>query len=80
MRYTLDMPKRKLRIVKRAASIPMLGVCECCNAQFGVAAEAMIDEHAGLASISDQFDAHKCKPVDSSQNALRIVREATEGK
>jgi hypothetical protein len=27
-----------------------------------------------------QFDAHKCKLIDSSQNALRIVREATEGK
>jgi hypothetical protein len=27
-----------------------------------------------------QFEAHKCKPVDSSQNALRIVRESTEGK
>jgi hypothetical protein len=26
------------------------------------------------------YDAHKCKPVDSSQNALRIVREATENK
>ena len=24
------------------------------------------------------FDAHKCVPLDSSQNALRVVREATE--
>jgi hypothetical protein len=29
---------------------------------------------------TSQFNAHVCKPVDSSQNALRIVREATENK
>ena len=45
-----------------------LGVCERCSAQFKDA------------DIQAQFDAHKCKPTDSSQNALRIVREATEGK
>ena len=58
----------------------MLGVCERCNAPFNVAPEALTDEHAALASISDQFDAHKCKLMDSSQNALRIVRESTENK
>jgi hypothetical protein len=26
----------------------------------------------------EQFDAHKCKRLDASQNAVRIVREATE--
>ena len=31
-------------------------------------------------SVREQFDAHKCKLTDSSQNALRIVREATENK
>jgi hypothetical protein len=30
--------------------------------------------------IQAQFDAHKCKLVDSSQNALRIVRESAENK
>jgi len=30
--------------------------------------------------MESQFEAHKCKLTDSSQNALRIVREATEGK
>jgi hypothetical protein len=47
---------------------PGLAVCERCNAQFSDP------------DIQAQFDAHKCKPVDSSQNALRIVREATENK
>jgi hypothetical protein len=60
------MPKRKLRIVKQ--TLPVIGVCERCSAQFKDA------------DIQAQFDAHKCKPVDSSQNALRIVRESTEGK
>jgi hypothetical protein len=74
------MPKRKPRIVKYAGQTPTLGICERCNAQFAVARETLADPDAALTSISDQFDAHKCKPVDSSQNALRIVREATEDK
>jgi hypothetical protein len=49
-------------------SPPAIGICERCDAQF---------KGAG---IQAEFDVHKCKPVDSSQNALRIVREATEDK
>jgi hypothetical protein len=30
--------------------------------------------------IQERFNVHKCKLTDSSQNALRIVREATENK
>jgi hypothetical protein len=74
------MQERKLRIVKHAGRIPTLGICERCNAQFNVVSEALTDADTALASIGDQFDAHKCKPMDSSQNALRIVREATDGK
>ena len=29
-------------------------------------------------SVQEQVDAHKCKRRDASQNAVRIVREATE--
>jgi hypothetical protein len=61
------MAKRKLRIVKRN---PTLAVCERCSSQF----------HGTDSEIKAAFDSHKCKPTDSSQNALRIVREATEGK
>jgi len=60
------MPKRKLRIVKQA--YPTIGISERCNVQF-----------KGN-DIRAQFDAHKCKLTDSSQNALRIVREATNDK
>ncbi len=69
------MAKRKLRIVKMAPHF--LGVCERCKAQFPssrpVEAEAR-DE------IAAAFGLHKCLSVDSSQNALRVVREATENK
>ena len=54
----------------------MLGICERCNAQFSG------DPNMGNAqsAIQEQFNAHKCTPQDSSQNALRIVREVTENK
>ncbi|MFZ0684335.1 MAG: hypothetical protein WAM89_02230 [Terriglobales bacterium] len=61
------MAKRKLRIVKQK---PTLAVCERCSSQFRVTDS----------EIQVEFDTHDCKPLDSSQNALRIVREATEGK
>jgi hypothetical protein len=63
------MPKRKLRMVKRTP--PFLGVCERCNCQFKSNSET---------KIRPAFDAHKCTPQDGSQNALRVVREATENK
>jgi hypothetical protein len=70
------MPKRKLRIVRNDGN-SALGVCECCNAQFksdGAFTGDPIEE------IRGQFGNHICEPMDSSQNALRIVREATENK
>jgi hypothetical protein len=66
MHYTAVMQSRNLRIVKKG-----LGVCERCNLRF---------EGDTKPEIKSQFDNHKCKPVDSSQNALRIVREATENE
>lgn len=67
------MQKCKLRIVKDVP-LPAVGICERCNAQFK--SNILYFE----ADIQAQFDAHRCKLVDSSQNALRIVREATEDK
>jgi len=69
------MAKRKLRIVK---TIPdFLGVCERCGSQFK---SAMPVQSEAMDEITTAFDAHKCLPLDSSQLALRIVREATENK
>jgi hypothetical protein len=67
------MPKRNLRIVKRVRNVPVLGICEYCNMQFSG------DPNTGNAqsAIQEQFNAHKCKRLDASQNAVRVVREAT---
>ena len=69
------MPKRSLRIVKK--SPPAIGVCERCNSQFKSDKRSWQEADS---EIVKAFAAHKCKPIDSSQNALRIVRESTDGK
>jgi hypothetical protein len=68
------MPKRNLRIVKRIRNIPVLGICERCNAQFAG------DPTRGNAQsdIQGQFNAHICKAMDSSQNPPPITPDAKE--
>lgn len=65
------MPKRNLRIVKRVRNIPVLGMCEYCNAQFSG------DPRMGNAqsAIQGQFNAHKCQKEESTQAASAIVKE-----
>ena len=70
------MPKRKLRMVRNDGNLA-LGICECCNAQFKTDGQFTGDP---IEKIGEQFGNHVCEPMDSSQNALRIVREATENK
>jgi hypothetical protein len=67
------MPERKLRIVRKSPP-PVIGVCERCNAEFKSTELSWDDADAEIAEV---FAAHKCKLTD---NALRIVREFTEGK
>ncbi len=69
------MATRRLRIVKTTPNFA--GVCERCGSQF---ASALNERSEAEAEISVAFDAHKCLSLDSSQNALRVVREATENK
>jgi len=69
---TCFMPKRSLRIVKRVRNVPVLGVCELCNAQFSGNPKMGNAQSA----IQERFNTHKCKSEDASQNATRIVREA----
>jgi len=52
----------------------VLGVCEYCNAQFS----GDPDMGNAQSAIQEQFNAHKCKRLDASQNAVRIVRESIE--
>jgi len=65
------MPKRNLRIVKRVRNVPVLGICEYCNAQFSG------DPNMGNAqsAIQEQFNVHKCQKLDSTQAAAGIVKE-----
>jgi len=67
--------KRKFRIVKRENNIPVLGVCEYCKAEFAADPETIDRPKDAHAHIQKQFIAHKCKWLDASKNAGRIVRE-----
>jgi hypothetical protein len=71
---------RKLKTVKYTEGVPVLAVCERCNEQFKTPMHALGDLNGATDILQKKFDVHICKPLDSSQNALRIVREATEGK
>lgn len=57
------MPKRNLRIVKRVRNVPVIGICELCNAQFSG------DPSRGNAqsAIQEQFNAHKCQKAVEAQ-------------
>jgi hypothetical protein len=51
------------------------GICVGCGHKFiPVAALGS----AWRDQVKAQFDAHKCKSLDSSQNALRVVKQATD--
>jgi hypothetical protein len=69
------MLKRGLRIVKKTPVL--MAVCERCASEFSSDLPAI---DAAVAEIVAAFDAHKCVPLDNSQNALRVVREATDNK
>jgi len=69
------MPKRNLRIVRRVRNIPVLGICEFCNAQFPAILHPRSQQAEAQAAIQQQFNAHKCKPQDASQAAVEIATE-----
>ena len=54
-------------------NIPVLGVCECCNAEFAADPETIGRPKDAHAHIQKQFIAHKCKRLNASQNAVRMV-------
>ena len=73
------MAKRKFRVAVFMKGEYLTAVCDKCSATFKVSL-ADDDIQAATAKAEAQFEKHKCKPLDASQNAVRIVREATEGK
>jgi hypothetical protein len=75
---TDGMTKRKFRIVKREENFPVLGVCEYCNAEFAANSETIGRPKDAHAYIQKQFIAHKCKRLDASKNAVRVVSEGVK--
>jgi len=67
------MGKRALRVVKWLSTTPAIGVCAFCSKQFKVPIPALTKTVDAQASLQEQFDRHKCNPVDSSQKTPRIV-------
>jgi hypothetical protein len=59
--------KRKFRIVKRENNIPVLGLCEYCNAEFSADPETIGRPKDAHAHIQKQFISHKCKRPDAKQ-------------
>ena len=75
----LGMAKRKFRIVKRENNIPVLGVCEYCNAEFAADPETIGRPKDAHAHIQKQFIAHKCTRLDASQKSQNTMRVVNEG-
>ena len=69
------MAKRKFTIVKRENNVPVLGVCEFCNAEFMADPATIGQPKDAHAFIQKQFIAHRCKRLAASPNAVRIVSE-----
>jgi hypothetical protein len=67
---TVIMAKRSLRILKRVSSVPSLGVCESCSAQFSADPRQL-----GQSGVQQQFNAHKC---EASRNAAPDKKEAAK--
>jgi hypothetical protein len=70
--------KRKFSIVKRENNIPVLGVCEYCNAEFAADPEVIRRPKDAHAHIQKQFIAHQCKRLVSNKNAVRIVSDGCQ--
>jgi hypothetical protein len=65
------MAKRNLRIIKRVKNIPLLAVCDACNAQFFTNPNSQGQMGSAQSAIQHQFNAHKCK-VDDSKKASAV--------
>ncbi len=72
------MANREMRIVKYIGPAPFVAVCARCSQQFKVPPDITLTAVDAEAKLQAEFDQHKCKPLDASQTAARIVKEATE--
>jgi hypothetical protein len=69
------MPTRHLRIVRY--TFPLTAICECCNQTFK---SRELGAKSATYQVRRLFEVHTCKLLEGSQNAVRVVPEATEKK
>jgi hypothetical protein len=72
------MANREMRVVKYIGPAPFVAVCTNCSQQFKVPPDITMTAGEAQATLQAEFSKHECKRLDESQNAARIVREATE--
>jgi hypothetical protein len=66
------MVQRRLRVVKWLSTTPAVGVCTLCDREFSVPMSALKRTADAQASLQEQFNRHKCEPLDSRQAAARV--------
>ena len=72
--------RQNLMVVSEIAGLPFIAVCKACGTRFKTNPENRGSLEHAKEHLQYEFDRHKCKPLDVSQNAVRIVSEATENK
>ena len=58
------MIQRRLRIVKWLSTTPAVGLCTFCSREFKVPMTALRRTADAQANVQEQFDMHKCEPLD----------------
>lgn len=61
------MIQRRIKVVKWLGTTPALAVCTLCSREFKAPLNALKRTPDAQASLQEQFDKHKCQPLDSSE-------------
>ena len=75
MWHDVLMAKRNLRIIKRVRNVPVVGICELCEARFPFEPHPHSQPSEGQAAIQQQFNAHKCKLEAATEDAETVAKE-----
>jgi hypothetical protein len=69
------MIQRRLRVAKWLSTTPAVGVCTLCSREFKVPMSDLRRTADAQASLQEQFNRHKCEPLDSSR-PTDLLRQA----
>ena len=72
--------KRKFKIVKRENNIPVLGVCEYCNAEFTADPETIVRPQDAQRLRPKTVHRAQMQAADASQCGVRCVSEGAENR